>query len=431
MFTGKLVCLGALLCAAGSFAQSSISKPDDEPNASASALRDPVAYVYVSTTPAGSSVNEIAAYAAKANGRLTPVPGSPITADVTSVAVNGLYLFGSNANGVNVDSYAIESSGALTLVNQTDVAGFNSGDCGITGPLFLDHTGHTLYDMEYLGNSCANNQYASFHVATSTGALTNLGAGVYSSWLYQPASFIGDNKFAYSASCIGDTYWTIFGLKRSSSGLLSSINNFSAPLPTPRSGDFYCPSQIVSDPANRMAIALQPVTQDGFAPDGGPQIGSFTAAANGDLSTTNTSADMPESKVGTALSMSMAPSGKLLAVGGSGGLQIFHFRGSAPPTAATGLLTADEIDQMFWDHDNHLYAISTTRNRLFVFTITPSHHHQAPGSPYTLETPQSLAVRPRLCHRRNDERRSEGVRSAPVSPRPGDASFDEISPVLP
>jgi hypothetical protein len=103
---------------------------------------------------------------------------------------------------------------------------------------------------------------------------------------------------------------------------------------------------------------------------------------------------MPESKVGTALGMSMAPSGKLLTVGGSGGLQIFHFHGAAPPTADTGLLTSDEIDQLFWDHDNHLYAISTTTNRLFVFTITPTHHHEAPGSPYTVEAPQSLAVQP-------------------------------------
>ncbi len=394
MFTGKVVCLSALLCAIGAFAQSSISRPDDEPNASASALRDPVAYVYVSTTPTGSSVNEIVAYAAAANGKLTPVPGSPFTADVTSLAVNGHYLFGSNVNGVNVDTYAVESSGSLTLVNQTDVAGFNSGDCGITGPLFLDRTGHTLYDMEYIGNDCSNNQYASFRVATSSGALTNMGAGVYSSWLYQPASFIGNNKFAYSASCLGDLFWTIFGLKRSGNGLLSSIDNFSVSLPAPEAGYFYCPSQVAADPANHVAIALQPVSQDGYAPDGGPQIGSFTAAANGDLSTTNTNADMPESKVGTALTMSMAPSGKLLAVGGSGGLQIFHFHGSAPPTAATGLLTGDEIDQMFWDHDNHLYAISTAGNRLFVFTITPTHHHEAPGSPYTVEAPQALAVQP-------------------------------------
>jgi hypothetical protein len=392
MFTGKVVCLGAMLCGVAALAQSSISRPDEE-SVRAAAIHDPAAYVYVSTTPANSSVNEIVAYAAAANGKLEAVPGSPFTADVTSLAVNGLYLFGSNVNGVNVDAYAIESNGALTAANQTAVTSFNSGDCGITGPLFFDRTGHTLYDLEYIGD-CANNQYTSFHVGTTTGILTNLGAGASSSWLSQPASFIGNDKFAYSASCLGDMYWTIFGLERSSSGLLSSMKTFSAPLPAPKSGDFYCPSEVAAGPSNHVAIALQPVSQQTFAPDGGPQIGSFTAASNGDLSTTNTSADMPESMVGTALSMSMSPSGKVVAVGGSGGLQIFHFHSSAPPTADTGLLTTDEIDQMFWDNDNHLYAISTPKNKLFVFTITPTHHHEAPGSPYAVEAPQGLAVRP-------------------------------------
>jgi hypothetical protein len=393
MFTGKAVCLVALLCGALAFAQSSVSTPDDESDRAAKAQRDPAAYIYVSTTPTNSSVNEIVGYAAAANGRLTPVPGSPFTAEVTSMAVNGHYLFGSNVNGVNIDTYAIESSGALTPANRTDVTGLNSGDCGITGPLFLDRAGHTLYDLEYIGD-CSNNQYTSLHVGSTTGALTNLGVGVSSSWLSQPASFIGNDKFAYSASCLGDMFWTIFGLERSSSGLLSSMNNFSAPLPAPKTGDFYCPSEVAAGPTNHVAIALQPVSQDTFSPDGGPRIGSFTAASNGDLSTTNTNADMPVSEVGTALSMSMSPSGKLLAVGGSGGLQIFHFHGSAPPTAATGLLTGDEIDQMFWDNNNHLYAISTPKNKLFVFTITPGHHREAPGSPYTVQSPQGLAVQP-------------------------------------
>jgi hypothetical protein len=103
---------------------------------------------------------------------------------------------------------------------------------------------------------------------------------------------------------------------------------------------------------------------------------------------------MPVSEVGTALSMSFDPSGKLLAVGGSGGLQVFHFHSSAPPTVASALLTHDGIAQVSWDHDGHLYAISTAKNKLFVFTATLSHIHPAPGSPYTVEAPQALAVQP-------------------------------------
>ncbi len=47
-----------------------------------------------------------------------------------------------------------------------------------------------------------------------------------------------------------------------------------------------------------------------------------------------------------------------------------------------GLLTKDEIDQMFSDKDNHLYASSRAAGKLYVFTITPTSHSQAKGSPY-------------------------------------------------
>ena len=388
MFSKRLLCLYVSLCA-GATAQSLLPQQIEEPDASVRG-REPVAYVYVSFTPHNSNVNEIAGFAAASNGKLTPVPGSPMTADVTSMAVNGVYLFGSNRNGVYVDTYAIESNGALTLANQTDVARYTSGDCGITGALFLDHTGHSLYDTEYLGDSCSNNDYLSLGVG-KTGTLTNVGSGSASAWLSQPATFTPNNRFAYSVSCLGDSYWAIFGLERRSNGLLTAMSNFDAKLPAPKTGDFYCPSQVAADPVDHVAMALQPVNSF-FEADGGPQIGSFTVAANGNLATTNTHLDMPVSEVGTALSISMSPSGKLLAVGGSAGLQIFHFNGAAPPTAATGLLTKDEADQVFWDKNDHLYAISTPQGHLHVYTITPTHHHESPGSPYSLESPQGLAV---------------------------------------
>jgi hypothetical protein len=89
-----------------------------------------------------------------------------------------------------------------------------------------------------------------------------------------------------------------------------------------------------------------------------------------------------------------------LAVGGSdgvggGGLQIFHFNGANPVTLFTGLLTNLEIDQFFWDNANHLYAISQSAGKLFVFTVTPTSAIQAPGSPYTIAHPQNIAVQPK------------------------------------
>jgi len=111
----------------------------------------------------------------------------------------------------------------------------------------------------------------------------------------------------------------------------------------------------------------------------------------------STDSNMPTTSVTNNQDMwitdvAMSPSGQLLAVAGTGGLQVFHFNGADPITHYTGLLTTDSVNQMFWDDDNHLYAISQSAGKLFVFTVTPTRHGQAPGSPYTITNPQEMAV---------------------------------------
>ena len=90
----------------------------------------------------------------------------------------------------------------------------------------------------------------------------------------------------------------------------------------------------------------------------------------------------------------MAPSGKYLAVGGTSGLQLFHFNGANPITKFTGLITTDPINQLFWDNSNHLYALSQNSGKLFVFTVTSSGAKEAPGSPYSITSPINLIVLP-------------------------------------
>jgi hypothetical protein len=80
----------------------------------------------------------------------------------------------------------------------------------------------------------------------------------------------------------------------------------------------------------------------------------------------------------------MAPSGKLLAVGGSTGLQVFHFNGASPITHYTGLITSSYIDEIRRDNANHRYAISQTAKKLWVFTVTPAGRHPARPPPSTL-----------------------------------------------
>jgi hypothetical protein len=61
----------------------------------------------------------------------------------------------------------------------------------------------------------------------------------------------------------------------------------------------------------------------------------------------------------------------------------------------TGLLTTDEVDQVFWDNDSRPYAIGQAAGKPFVFTVTPTTNGQALGSPYTITDPTNVVVLPR------------------------------------
>jgi hypothetical protein len=383
------LCL-SLTLSTGALAQTAPAPIDEYVHASPG--DSPAAYVYVSSTVPGGGVNEIKAFAAAADGKLTPVSGSPFQENVTSMAVNGKYLFAVKSNGIDFESYRIESDGALRYTATDNFS--QSVNCNHLGPLFLDHTGASLYDLESNASGCANNTYESLSVEQPTGALKDMGDSSANNWLSLPATFIGNDVYAYTASCIANLYWGIYGFERSSDGLLTQIPINAKP-PTPSAGHFYCPSQAAADPTDHVAISMQSVNGLTFSSDGPARLATYTADAEGNLTSTSTSGNMPETSVGSVEDLNMSPSGKLLAVGGTGGLEIFHFNGSSPIKPYTGLLTKDEIDQFFWDNQNHLYAISRTADKLFVFTITPTSHSEAPGSPYTINQPQDIIVQPK------------------------------------
>jgi hypothetical protein len=48
------------------------------------------------------------------------------------------------------------------------------------------------------------------------------------------------------------------------------------------------------------------------------------------------------------------------------------FSGAAPLTLYKSLLGSTPVDGAAWDRSNHLYAISTVDNILWVFTVTPT-----------------------------------------------------------
>jgi len=384
------LCLAALSTAA--FAQ--VSSPDVNGDAQVG-NSSPVAYVYVASTPANSKTNEIVAYTAAPDGSLTPVAGSPFQDNVWSMAVNGKYLMAANVSKPDVDAFKIESDGALTYAASTNYQKYDYG-CGSAGQIFFDHTGATLYVMEFNGSSaCANTVYASFAVAKATGGLKYLGMDITGAFpgSYYSASFIGNNVYAYTAEDSACMYYLIYGFERSASGLLNGFSvKYNLP-PPPKGVRGYIPALSAADPTNHVAFTMQPANPPGCAP--GPlQLASYTADASGNLNTTNTHSNMPATLISSPNDLKMSPSGKLLAVGGQEGLQIFNFNGASPITHYTGLLTTDPIAQMFWDNNNHLYAISQSSGKLFVYTITPTKHQEASGSPYTISSPDAIIVQP-------------------------------------
>ena len=360
---------------------------------SAATSNSPVAYVYVSST--NNSANEIVAYAAAANGRLSAVSGSPFPDNVSFMAVNGKYLMAANVTKPDIDSFKIESDGALSYASSINYQKYDYG-CGYAGPMFFDRTGATLYLMEYDGsNACSNTVYASYAATPTTGALKYLGmdvTGVFPG-SYYAASFLGNNVYAYTAENSSCMYYEIYGFKRKTNGLLTSFNvKYNLP-PPPKGVNGYVPNMSASDSTDHLAITMQPADPPSCA-SGPLQLASYTADASGNLKTTNTYKDMPAPLVVNPSDMKISPSGKLLAFAGEEGLQIFHFNGASPITHYTGLVTTEPIDQMFWDNTNHLYAISHTTNKLYVFTITPTGHQQAPGSPYAISSPGAISVQP-------------------------------------
>src|ERR1700722_13109837 len=349
-----------------------------------------VAFVYVSSSTSNSS-SQINAYAAAPNGTFTPVPGSPFAENGAYITVSKKWLFSTDT--VNIFSFSIADNGALKQVSTVNAQQFNGYNDGGPVSLFFDRTGATLYDEDIYGNNGANNTYQFFDVNQSTGALSFLGATTSASPEFEtPLSFIGSNVAGYGSSCYHG-FQNIYGFSRSGDGSLTDLN-LNPPIPVAATGG-YCPYLAATDKTNDVAVSLTP-TEDGMTVIGPTQLGVYTADSSGNLATTSTYENMPKVAAGSLNAMVASPSGKLLAVAGSKGLQIFHFNGANPLTHYTYLLATDGIDHILWDNDNHLLAISQSAGKLYVFTVTPVSFGQAPGSPHAITSPGYIAVLPRM-----------------------------------
>jgi 6-phosphogluconolactonase (cycloisomerase 2 family) len=399
-----------MLCTAGAFGQAPAAQTDEMNPESKSAT--PVAFVYVTNTTNPGALyykNNLYAFTAAANGKLTPVSASPFSDDIFTMAVNGKYLFGGDGNTGNIDTFLMATGGALEEVETTDPASFSPGECGNFGDFTLDHSGTVLYNVD-LDADCQGTHFQYFQVQSATGKLDYVGDSEELMEAPNQLHFLADNKYGYAPSCpLVDTEASadVYGLQRHSSGELTVSfdaimdglggNPSLGPVAPAEAGEpftYYCPMDYATDPTNHIAAVLQVEDGDGNT-YGNPVIGVYTAGSNGKLTTTNTSQDMPQVVPGSALNqIRVSPSGKLVAVGGLG-LEIFHFNGANPVTKYKELLSGENIQQIYWDNNNHLYAVGVNNpgsGKLWVYSVTPTSVTEAQGSPYSIPNPYGMIV---------------------------------------
>jgi hypothetical protein len=204
-------------------------------------------------------------------------------------------------------------------------------------------------------------------------------------------TILGNESFAYAISSYGHQA-NIIAFAREKAGDLQAIH-FNETDPTNPDTN-WTPSLVAADPTNHLAALL-------MANDAVPgQLASYTVDTHGNITSTNTSDNMPFADFAPT-NLAMSPSGLLLAVGGGypsgqfvgNGLEIFHFNGANPLTLDKVLFTNVDIDAVKWDTSNHVYAISYSTNRIYVYTVTPTSISSAPGSPYTIAAPGALFVK--------------------------------------
>jgi hypothetical protein len=354
------------------------------------------AYVYVGTTKG------VYLYNAASNGSLSLVSGSPFAVAGAGIGSNGKYFV--SLGTAYLHSYPVASNGAIEgQVSQINTQSYSGSECGTADEGIFDRTGQEVYVEFPLFNSTQECSALQSFKISAAGALTFLGATEFNQTFTSSPTQIaltGNGSYAYSFAGVGFCSTSTYAFQRESSGAMMLDTTPTVTNPTAPSGWDFAPLVATADPTNHLAIGLLGIPDYcSFAP---AQLASFTVDSSGNMVSTNTTANMPTPQVYPSV-MNMSPSGQLLAVGGNSpdgstetpGLEVFHFNGANPITSYSGILTTAPIDEIHWDNNNHLYALSNSTKKLYAYTVTPSSITAVPGSPYTIaSTPNALVVVP-------------------------------------
>jgi hypothetical protein len=362
------------------------------PQARAQSTSSTAAYVYIQIQgPAGA----VYGFSASSTGQLTAIPGAPWKPAGEIIGSNKSQFFTQGEDLIH--SYGMASDGALeSQLSQVPVLDYAGSGCGGAPSALdgaeLDHTGKYMYVLLEGGKGADCIAYQSYKINTDGSFLFDgdTEQDVSPDWSlgFNVPSILGNETFGYEGYESGPGEPALASFRRESSGTLE-LMQFNETNPT-ISGNYYVAQHPDAAPTGNFVV-LQLYPGDSIP----GQLGSFTVDSEGNLTTTNTSSNMPTMALGTANS-TFSPSGNLFVTYfdnngtsfGSNGIQIFNFNGGASLTPYKTLLSGTPIDQVAWDSSNHLYAISKTDNELYVFTVTPTSVTQdaawSIGSPYQM-----------------------------------------------
>lgn len=337
-----------------------------------------------SRQPGATTVSgPITGFNVAADGSTTPAHDSPFKGANGSLATNGTFLFATD--GTNIVSYAIGSEGSLALVSMIDGTANNDTPTGSgVGALSLDRTGSTLYAGEINFQGADNDAFAFFNVSPS-GTLSFLANSVINVNFSGRLIFTQDNKHAYGQGCffLG---WDLFGLVRNPDGTLTPFDD-KAPSPPIQNGQFFCPGPSTASPAgNFLAGVIVPEGQNGV----NDSLSVYIINSDGTLTL------VPNSVMTTPFmfitDIEFDPSGNFVAAATNSGVQIYRLTAGTLTAIGSSQDANTSFDLVQWDGFGHLYAISSSAQRFFIYTSTHGVLSAAPGSPYSVANPAGLAV---------------------------------------
>lgn len=370
--------LGLVLSGIGSAQVATAQAPQE----AATTTSTNVAFVYVQTKKG------IDVFSAASTGKLTQVRGSLLADTGQMGAINGSWLVSVGADHMHV--YPIESSGGVgKQVSEINTQSYGGAQCGTNnGGALFDHTGKYLYVQLLPANGgdgpCSAVQ--SYKIG-SNGELTFLGDQINDSGYHGQPSDIGISTISGSDTFGYGVYSQVYAnafsaFTRESGGAMMTNGSFTEtdPKPDPAVNSNFFPVSVAADPTNHLAALMYyAFAQSSLA----PQLASYTIQSNGSIVSTNTWENMPAPAISVG-AINMSPSGKQLAVAGTG-VEIYNFNGASPLTLATSLPNSSlHFSQLAWDKNNHLYAIDEPSGNLYVYTVTATSIKPVPGSPYTI-----------------------------------------------